>query len=1108
MKSFDDIYNQLNDSQREAVDHIWGPLLVIAGPGTGKTQLLSARVANILKKTDTLPQNILCLTFTESGAHAMRERLTGMIGSDAYDVQINTYHAFGSDIINSYPEFFESISQNREEDSRYERPIDDLAQLQLVLSLIDALPFDSPLINARYHPKDVVSTISEAKRQLMTPDKLRDVATDNLATCDEISPAVEKHYGGIARMPKADKAIELFTKLHQTLAKSERSLAQKAADELSIALDQAAADNTTKPLTAWKNDWLHRDDQATWQFTDRFTHERLRAFADLFANYQAGLRRDGLYDYDDMIIAAIEAIENKPELRANLQERYQFLLLDEFQDTNAAQFRLVQLIADHPVHEGQPNLMAVGDDDQAIFAFQGADVSNMKKLHDAFDSVAVINLSENYRSHHDIIEVAHNIAGQIDTRLHHQFDNVSKTLTAASDNLPKHAHIQRHIFASRASEYDWIARHISQQIADGEDAGDIAVLAPRHKFLEELVPFLIKYQVPVSYEKRENILETPIISSIVLIAKLLLALHRQDHHQASELMPIVLSLDIWQLPVESIWRINWQHAKYDETRSWAEIALEHADTKQLVQLLLALAGNVGTQPLEYSLDAITGVSEVAIDSEKTVTMPLKDYYFSDEVQRERTVAYYEALSHLSVLRSKLRDHQRDEAEPLTLADFISFYDMHIAADQPIINSHPIAQHDNAVQLMTAYKAKGLEFTSVYLPSLHDNIWGKSARSNTNRLSLPRNLEHLRYAGTSEDERKRLLFVAVTRAKHNLFLSSHTTTDSGKTNEAVKYLIENLADDDSYHSDVLPSQHHNVHRHETDVDTMQAAIQTLWEQRHLTINAEMKHLLKDRLQRYQMSPTHLNTFIDTEYGGPQQFLLGTLLRFPQAPGEEGEYGNAIHATLEQLQRLVNQGESLASIDVDALFERQLKRRYLSTDRIDYYLAKGRRALHAYLASRTDMFQSPADVEVDYRKEGVIIDSAHLSGKIDRIEVDKKEKTVHIADYKTGKPYQKWASKTTLHKYEQQLYFYKLLVEGSHRYLGYTVASARIEFIEPLASGSVAPPLYVAFDEQKQRELKQLIANVYQRITSLDLPIVTDYPANIGGIKKFEKYLREK
>ena len=146
---FDTAYSRLNPEQKKAVDTIYGPLLVLAGPGTGKTQLLSARVANILKLTDTTPSNILCLTFTESGATNMRNRLRDFIGSSAYEVTINTYHSFGSDIIKSYNSYFQKLKLDRTYDIRLERPIDELSQIKIIESIIAKLPFDSPLLSAR-----------------------------------------------------------------------------------------------------------------------------------------------------------------------------------------------------------------------------------------------------------------------------------------------------------------------------------------------------------------------------------------------------------------------------------------------------------------------------------------------------------------------------------------------------------------------------------------------------------------------------------------------------------------------------------------------------------------------------------------------------------------------------------------------------------------------------------------------------------------------------------------------------------------------------------------------------------------------------------------------
>ena len=1104
MSYFETIYNQLNDAQRKAVDTIDGPLLVIAGPGTGKTQLLSARVANILRKTDTLPQNILCLTFTESGARAMRERLTGMIGTDAYDVHISTYHAFGTEIITQYPEYFETIKTDRDEDIRFEQPIDELSQLQIIMQLIDKLPFDNPMSNARYHPKDAVQTIGELKKQLISPENLRILASDNIQQVNNASSVIQETYGHNSRIPSFKKAVPLFSDMLDQLRSMEGELIDKACTELELALEEANSTESTKPLTAWKNDWLHKNESELWQFTDAHTHQKMLALAGVYADYESTLRSTGKYDFNDMIVAVVQALEEKPELRANLQERYQYLLLDEFQDTNAAQFKLVSLIADHPVHEGRPNIMAVGDDDQAIFAFQGADVSNMLKFDNSYRDVTIVNLTQNYRSHRDILHTAHNVAEQIETRLHQHLDNVNKTLESASQNLPEQAIIQRHEFTARASEYDWVAKSIAEQIQAGIPPEEITVLAPKHALLEALVPFLQKYNVPVAYEKRENILDTPIIQGLILQSQLLEALTDQDDKRASSLFPVVLSLDHWGVSTDVIWRINWAHSKdsYDQKRSWAELALNEPEVADWVRFFLHISSTVRITPLEYILDMLMGITSVTISSDTELTSPLKSFYFSSDKKQKNAVAYYESISHLSVLRAKLREQQQNSDNLLSIHDLLELHAMYRAADQPIINSHPVAQSTSAVQLMTAYKAKGLEFTAVYLLSLHDDVWGKKSRGGSNKITLPPNLTYIRYRGSDEDEMRRILFVAITRAKHQLYLTSHAQKDSGKITEPVKYLAETTIDD-RRRSATLPEKHGEVTEHSHTTADLQEQTATLWQQRHVILDASLKSLLQERLSRYQMSPTHLNTFIDTKYGGPEAFLLGTLLRFPQAPGESGEYGNAIHATLEALQKHVKKTGSSDSFDYENIYRKEIQKRYIADDRRDHYIDKGIKSLSKYITARQKMLAQPAETEVDFRREGVLIGDAHLSGKIDRLEVDKKNKELHIVDFKTGKVHTKWSSDLSLHKYKQQLYFYKFLIEGSHTYEGYRVATARLQYVEPNSAGDIVEPLHLVFNESEELHIKNLVEAVWRIILLVELPNITEYKDTIAGTRQFEK-----
>src|SRR5665647_1201749 len=172
-QAFRATYSKLNAAQKEAVDTIDGPLLVIAGPGTGKTQLLSARVANILEKTDSLPQNILCLTFTENGALNMRERLTRFIGQAAYDVTISTYHAFGADILRRFPQYFTEY--------RLENPVDELGKHQIVSGIVETMSYANPLKQTQHHLGDLIATISEVKRALLTSENLRAIAAENIS---------------------------------------------------------------------------------------------------------------------------------------------------------------------------------------------------------------------------------------------------------------------------------------------------------------------------------------------------------------------------------------------------------------------------------------------------------------------------------------------------------------------------------------------------------------------------------------------------------------------------------------------------------------------------------------------------------------------------------------------------------------------------------------------------------------------------------------------------------------------------------------------------------------------------------------------------------------
>lgn len=1116
MDKFAEVYKALNAAQRSAVDLTDGPLLVIAGPGTGKTQLLSARVANILTKTDTPARNILCLTFTENGAANMRDRLTSFIGQAAYDVTINTYHAFGGDLIRRYPEYFTQ--------TRLQSAVDELGQRQIIAEIVDGLHYQNPLKQTRHHLGDLISTISEVKRALLQAADLRLIAAENLLFIQQAGKGISLILDSLTRIPKVAQALPLFEQVSQVLAKYAPeepvnarfgSLAQVAIAELNTALGEASDLGSTKPLTNWKNDWLVKDRDNHFTLAGEIESKRIQALAGVLEQYEAALDERGLYDFDDMILRSIRVLEQNDNLRLTLQEQYLYILLDEFQDTNAAQLRLVQLLTDNPVHEGRPNVMAVGDDDQAIYAFQGAQYSNMLDFHRMYRDVQVVNLTENYRSTADIIHASRNIAVQIQERLVSYFPETSKHLIAANSTLPA-SEISRCEFLSDIAQAQWVATKAKQLIDQGTHPRDIAVLAPKHRQLEHLVPYLNAY-APVSYEKRDDILQARVVRELIAMSRLVLALHDGDELTADSLWPEVLSYDFWRLPVRAIWEISWKVAdarkqpagEPGHTMSWSRALLTAGNDFRIPALLfLTLATRVEEETCETILDYLIGT--VTVDTNErdmpTVYSPLRDHYTGTAMRELEPEAFYETITHLTEMRARLRAHQVTEEGPLYLRDLIGFIDMYQDAGERMVSTSPYNQQADAVQVMTVFKAKGLEFNHVFIIDLQDDVWGATSRGQSNRLTLPANLAPVRHAGATNDERLRILYVAFSRAKYGLHLTSVSQNYSGKASKRLRYLEEQETDDGAVRDLVLPENAQIVSRNDTTPPTLEL-LERDWHHRHQqgSQQAELQSLLSQRLQDYQLSPTHLNTFLDLEYGGPEKFFFSAILRFPEAPTTDGEFGNAIHETLEWVQHTVNEKHAMPDTrEAVAYFAGRMRNKKLTEPRIALEIERGETALAAFLANRGDQFQPQDRAEYSFRRESAFIEGVHLSGKIDRMEMNVEQKTITVVDYKTGKSYSKWLSDTKLYKYRRQLCCYKLLVENSATFGKLTVPSGRLEFIEPDNNGRINF-LELHFTDAEMQRTRALLQAMWQHIMQFNFPDVSQYDANLTGIKQFEQDL---
>lgn len=1084
-------YAKLNSSQKQAVDTIDGPVMVVAGPGTGKTELLSMRAANILKQTDTLPENILCLTFTESGAAAMRERMVEIIGKDAYRVAIHTFHSFGAEIINQNGDYFYHGANFR--------AADELSSYELLRAIFDELEYSSPLaskMNGEYtHLGDTLTTISELKKSGLTSDELLLVLDSNELVIDNAEPLLSTVFG--ARLSKT--TIDALRLVVEPIRDSGGDvpipnitpLSVVIADSLQYAIDHADQTNSTKPITAWRNTWMKKNDAGDFILKTRERQAKLRAVSFIYYQYLTKMQESELYDFDDMILRVVHAMEVFPALQFNLQEKHQYIMVDEFQDTNMAQMRIMHNLTNNPASEGRPNILVVGDDDQAIYSFQGADISNILNFRHTYNDVTTITLTDNYRSAAPILTHAREVITQGEGRLEDVLDGINKTLTAHRSDI--NASVTLIEAATKHDERQQLVTSIKTRLEAGQSAESIAVLARRHHEIISLLPYFAGANIVVNYERRDNVLDIDPIITLEKTAKLLVSLFEGKHDQVNAMLPELLSHPAMSFTPADIWKLSLN--AYSQRTSWMEVMAVTPAFVSIHTWLIEVAAQVPHVPLEYILDTIMGRTT---PEGGDFTSPFFAYYFPKEKLETQPDEYLVYLEALRTIRTKLRDYQQDTTP--TLQTLLSFITLHRQLGSVITSIRPhVDRQQGAVNLMTAHKSKGLEFDSVYVIGAIDTAWGERVRSRSRLISYPENLP-LAPTGDNLNERMRLFFVAMTRARKQLIISYSSSDDSGKDTLCASFLLST-----SLTPEVVTFDH--------DAAQLIAGAEQRWYEPIVNLSTgTMKELLAPTLENYKLSVTHFNNFLDVSRGGPQAFLMNNLLRFPQAMSPSAAYGSAIHKTLQHAHAHVAATKSQRPVeDVLRDFEQNLRDQHLSDADFTTYFQKGSDTLHAFLSQKYDTFTTSQKVELNFAGQQVKIDDAHLTGSLDLVDISPETKTIIVSDYKTGKPSTSWTGKTDyekikLHKYKQQLMFYKLLVEQSRDYNQYTVEKGCLQFVEPTPRGEILS-LEASCTAEELDAFRQLIKAVWTKIMSLDLPDTSNYEQNYKGMLAFEKDLLE-
>ncbi len=1056
-QSFDARLATLNNEQRLAVETIDGPVMVIAGPGSGKTELLSLRVGNILRSRDVSPKNILCLTFTDNGATNMRERLHGLIGADAYRVSIFTFHGFCNHIIARFPEYFWKASHFSQ--------ANDVARAEILQSIFATLPHGHPL--ASFHPEMGYSYLSHVKDRIKHIKSYGYTAEEYLAVIRKLPEEYESINTILTTWPErlSIKNLHVLTEIANSLQYLAGTTSLYLASTLTSAIEASEVLEKTEPLADWRDKFMVKVD-SVWILKDGHNKEKIFAVAELYTKYSEEMYKRALYDYDDMIIEVVHALADNEILRNSLEEQYQYIMIDEFQDTNEAQMLLVRHISSNRVHEGRPNVCVVGDDDQAIYKFQGAEISHIMRFRDAlYKDVTTIVLDKNYRSTQPILDLARTLITQGKGRLENKYDDIQKILTAKNSSL-KGGGIHILQSSSDVEEYTHIARSIRAQLDAGIPAQEIAILSRGHKELRAILPYLDRADIPYEYIKKANVFDEPHVKILIEFSSYISSVLRNESTK-DHILPHLLSHTCFEIDRETLFTLAVTAKESHMT--WTEMLITTTDTKlqTLGKLFAQLTIESESTPLEHILEKFMEGSG------------FKNYYFSRELIQKSPTTYVAFLASLKTFIESLRVWK--EGETLYVTDVEPFVQMHIDHEIALVSESPFMKHENSVQLMTAHASKGLEFEVVYLISVHDSSWTRAPKTNIAPLPSPL-VPLMQPAGDTEDDFIRLLYVAITRAKHTLHLTSHDTP--------VRYLPA---------GELLATSDMPVEAHESALSLYKTPFkENEWA------------LLKRLVQNYKMPVTHLNNFTNIKDGGPLYFIEQNLLRFPQPMNPSGVYGSAIHKALEELVMYpkYNDGKHPSMEHLMIIFKKELSRGRLPSYEVTKQSSRGEEVLASLYQMTDGMFTQDDKIEVDMRDEGVMIGEAHIIGKLDLLQL--RDKRYHVVDFKTGKAFTRWdegktdSDKIKLHKYRQQLIVYKLLLENSIHYRDYPVGKLSLWFVEE----KKFTELVLDADEAEIERTKKLVQAVYKKIVTLDIvPDLSAYGESYKGLLQFEDDLIE-
>lgn len=957
-QNYTERYKLLNEQQRAAVDTTEGPVMVIAGPGTGKTEVLGMRIANLLRSdAQVAPHEILCLTYTEEAAHNMRKRLSAIVGMAAQKVNIHTFHGFCNNIIQSNSEYFGMRQMDL---------ITDLERVELMQELLAKLPAQHPMhrigMSTFYDLKPLNNFFGEMKKE-------------NWST-DDILSAIAAY---LEDLPNREQYI--YKKKTKT---------NNAGD-----LKQKEIDAETERM------------------------QRSEAAANLFNAYNNKMRELGRYDFADMILWVIDAFKRNSFLLQHYQERYQYILVDEFQDTNGAQNEILNMLTSYWGEDA--NIFVVGDDDQSIYEFQGARIKNIVEFYEKYRAnITVIVLTENYRSSQPVLDRAMLGINNNQQRLLNALQDVKINKDIVS-SLPRF--LSEEVVEPGITEYFnvmheevAVVMQIEALAAKGVSLDNVAILYAQHKQADNIIALLERKNLPYTIRRSINVLDELIPMQVLKIFEYL----AQENKKSFSAEPLLFELlhapyfgiDPNDIALLSLY-LAGKEAKDKNIKHWRQLFSQE-------MLLLEM-------PLR-SLKQIMNTARL-LDSWLQQLQVLRMPMLLEKIVYDSNIVRWvlqgdNATWHMQVLQTFFEFVAANSTPQTTVRHFLDTIEK-MQTEGIQLPLQKIVQQDKGVQLFTAHSAKGLEFEYVYLIGCTKDFWEKKSGGNSG-IKFPDTLTRTVDAQDSDyktEVARRVFYVALTRAKMHLNISYAQQKNDGKPLERSVFIDEIISDEKPVRRNVATDEL---------LKELELRMQPVSE---VYIKLVDRQLMQKQLENFGLSVSALNKYLRC----PVQFYYENVLCTPVSENDSMAFGTAVHYALERafLEMTKAPDKSFPPLEeMLSYFRYKMRDKELAFTQLQYErrLQKGIEILSEYYTDNVGTWSKDVQLEKWFQAS---IGTVPIKGKIDKIEL-LPESQCRVVDYKTGKPdsphtRENLAAPNDKNNmlggdYWRQMVFYKLLVES--------------------------------------------------------------------------------